>query len=119
MPNLIAYDICGVQPMTGPTGLIFAMRSRFDDQSGAEALVDEADAEHSADNASSGLSSAQQGTNPSILNDSPEGTYTFTQGMTTAQEREALGDSSQNHFAQMAFSIEKSTVTAKSRALKA
>ena len=118
MPNLIAYDICGVQPMTGPTGLIFAMRSRFDDQSGAEALVDEADAEHSADNASSGLSSAQQGTNPSILNDSPEGTYTFTQGMTTAQA-EALGDSSQNHFAQMAFSIEKSTVTAKSRALKA
>ena len=62
MPNLIAYDICGVQPMTGPTGLIFAMRSRFDDQSGAEALVDEADAEHSADNASSSLSSAQQGT---------------------------------------------------------
>ena len=118
MPNLIAYDICGVQPMTGPTGLIFAMRSRFDDQSGAEALVDEADAEHSADNASSSLSSAQQGTNPSILNDSPEGTYTFTQGMTTAQA-EALGDSSQNHFAQMAFSIEKSTVTAKSRALKA
>ena len=120
MPNLIAYDICGVQPMTGPTGLIFAMRSRFDDQSGAEALVDEADAEHSADNASSSLSSAQQGTNPSILNDSPEGTYTFTQGMTTAQKTEALGDSSQNHFAQMGlFSIEKSTVTAKSRALKA
>ena len=118
MPNLIAYDICGVQPMTGPTGLIFAMRSRFDDQSGAEALVDEADAEHSADNASSGLTSAQQGTNPSVLNDSPEGTYTFSQGMTTAQA-EALGDSSQNHFAQMAFSIEKSTVTAKSRALKA
>ena len=118
MPNLIAYDICGVQPMTGPTGLIFAMRSRFDDQSGAEALVDEADAEHSADNASSSLTTAQQGTNPSILNDSPEGTYTFSQGMTTAQA-EALGDSSQNHFAQMAFSIEKSTVTAKSRALKA
>jgi len=118
MPNLIAYDICGVQPMTGPTGLIFAMRSRFDDQSGAEALVDEADAEHSADNASSGLTSAQQGTNPSVLNDSPEGTYTFSQGMTAAQA-EALGDSSQNNFAQMAFSIEKSTVTAKSRALKA
>ena len=118
MPNLIAYDICGVQPMTGPTGLIFAMRSRFNDQSGAEALVDEADGEFSADNASSSLTSAQQGTNPSILNDSPEGTYTFAQGMTTAQA-EALGDSSQNHFAQMAFSIEKSTVTAKSRALKA
>ena len=93
MPNLIAYDICGVQPMTGPTGLIFAMRSRFNDQSGAEALVDEVDTEFSADNASSGLSSAQQGTNPSVLNDSPEGNYTFTQGMTTAQA-EALGDSS-------------------------
>ena len=118
MPNLIAYDICGVQPMTGPTGLIFAMRSRFNDQSGAEALVDEADGEFSADNSSSGLTSAQQGTNPSVLNDSPEGTYTFSQGMTTAQS-EALGDSSQNRFAQMAFSIEKSTVTAKSRALKA
>ena len=118
MPNLIAYDICGVQPMTGPTGLIFAMRSRFNDQSGAEALVDEADTEFSADNASSSLSAAQQGTNPSVLNDSPEGNYTFTQGMTTAQA-EALGDSSQNNFAEMAFSIEKSTVTAKSRALKA
>ena len=110
MPNLIAYDICGVQPMTGPTGLIFAMRSRFNDQSGAEALVDEADGEFSADNSSSGLSSAQQGTNPSVLNDSPEGTYTFTQGMTTAQA-EALGDSSQNRFAQMAFSIETVSYT--------
>ena len=116
MPNLIAYDICGVQPMTGPTGLIFAMRSRFNDQSGAEALVDEADGEFSADNSSSSLTAAQQGTNPSVLNDSPEGTYTFAQGMTTAQS-EALGDSSQNHFAQMAFSIEKSTVTAKSLSL--
>ena len=96
--------------MTGPTGLIFAMRSRFDDQSGAEALVDEADAEHSADNASSSLTSAQQGTNPSILNDSPEGTYTFAQGMTTAQA-EALGDTTDDAFAEMAFSIEKHTVT--------
>ena len=119
MPNLIAYDICGVQPMTGPTGLIFAMRSRFQDQSGAEALVDEADSGFSNDDAAGDLtSSAASGTNPAVLNDTPEGTYTFSGGMTTAQG-EALGDTTTNAFAQMAFSIEKSTVTAKTRALKA
>ena len=119
MPNLIAYDICGVQPMTGPTGLIFAMRSRFQDQSGAEALVDEAESGFSNDDAAGDLtSSAASGTNPAVLNDTPEGTYTFSGGMTTAQG-EALGDTTTNAFAQMAFSIEKSTVTAKTRALKA
>ena len=119
MPNLIAYDICGVQPMTGPTGLIFAMRSRFQDQSGAEALVDEADSGFSNYDAAGDLtSSAASGTNPAVLNDTPEGTYTFSGGMTTAQG-EALGDTTTNAFAQMAFSIEKSTVTAKTRALKA
>ena len=119
MPILIAYDICGVQPMTGPTGLIFAMRSRFQDQSGAEALVDEADSGFSNDDAAGDLtSSAASGTNPAVLNDTPEGTYTFSGGMTTAQG-EALGDTTTNAFAQMAFSIEKSTVTAKTRALKA
>ena len=119
MPNLIAYDICGVQPMPGPTGLIFAMRSRFQDQSGAEALVDEADSGFSNDDAAGDLtSSAASGTNPAVLNDTPEGTYTFSGGMTTAQG-EALGDTTTNAFAQMAFSIEKSTVTAKTRALKA
>jgi hypothetical protein len=123
MPNLIAYDIAGVQPMTGPTGLIFAMRSRFDAQDGTEALFDEADTDFSGRNKAGssvdGFSStAHSGTNPEVLNDTPAGTYTTGTGMTTAAA-EALGDASGNSFAEMAFSIEKSTVTAKSRALKA
>jgi len=123
MPNLIAYDICGVQPMTGPTGLIFAMRSRYTNQSGTEALFDEADSDFSARNAAGssvdGFSTtAHSGTNPSVLNDNPATTYTKGQGMSTAAA-EALGDDAGNAFAEMAFSIEKSTVTAKSRALKA
>ena len=125
MPNLIAYDICGVQPMSGPTGLIFAMRSRFNAQNGTEALFDEADTDFSARNkAGSSVSGAsdvaQTGANPAVLNDSI-GTstgYTTGTGMSTAYA-EALGDASGNSFAEMAFSIEKSTVTAKSRALKA
>jgi len=120
MPNLIAYDICGVQPMTGPTGLIFAMRARFASQDGAEALGDEADSAFSADDAAGDLTSAAQtGTNPSALNDSPSaGQYTAPTGMTLAQG-EALGDATANAFAEMAFSIEKTTVTAVTRALKA
>jgi len=123
MPNLIAYDICGVQPMTGPTGLIFAMRSKYTTQSGTEALFDEADSDFSSRNKAGDSTSGngvteQRGTNPAILNDSPAGEYTRGQGMTTATA-EALGDSSNNSFAEMAFSIEKSTVTARSRALKA
>jgi hypothetical protein len=123
MPNLIAYDIAGVQPMTGPTGLIFAMRSRYDAQNGTEALFDEADSDFSGRNkagsAVDGYSTtAHAGTNPEVLNDSPAGTYTKGTGMTTAAA-EALGDAAGNSFAEMAFSIEKSTVTAKSRALKA
>jgi len=123
MPNLIAYDIAGVQPMSGPTGLIFAMRSRYQSQTGTEALFDEADSDFSGRNAAGssvdGFSStAQAGTNPEVLNDSPAGTYTTGTAMTTAAA-EALGDASGNQFAEMAFSIEKSTVTAKSRALKA
>ena len=120
MPNLIAYDICGVQPMTGPTGLIFAMKSRFGSQAGAEALFDEADTDFSARDAAgdTGSPDAQSGTNPATLNDSPSaGTYTTGSGMTTAQA-ETLGDGS-DEFAEMAFSIDKITVTAKSRALKA
>ena len=118
MPNLIAYDVCGVQPMTGPTGLIFAMRAKFASSDGDEALVDEAPG-HSNDDAAGDLtSSANTGTNPSILNDSPAGTYLAPTGMTTAQG-EALGDASANSFAEMAFSIEKTTVTAVTRALKA
>ena len=124
MPNLIAYDIAGVQPMTGPVGLIFAMRSRFSTQSGTEAMFDEADTEFSSRNAVGDSTvgqtpdASQTGTNPSILNDSPAGAYNKFGGMATATA-EALGDASANAFAQMAFSIEKSTVTAKSRALKA
>ena len=120
MPNLIAYDICGVQPMSGPTGLIFAMKSRFGSQAGAEALFNEADSDFSARDAASdtGSPDAQSGTNPATLNDSPSaGTYTTGSGMTTAQA-ETLGDGS-DEFAEMAFSIDKVTVTAKSRALKA
>ena len=123
MPNLIAYDICGVQPMTGPTGLIFAMRARYDSQSGTEALFDEADTDFSGRNKEGssvdGFSStAHAGTNPKLLNDNPAGTFTKGTGMTTAAA-EALGGTADNTFAEMAFSIEKSTVTARSRALKA
>ena len=119
MPNLIAYDVCGVQPMTGPTGLIFAMRAKFASQDGAEALVDEADSGFSNDDAAGDLtSSAMTGSNPKLLNDSPAGTYLSPTGMSTAQG-EALGDAAANSFAEMAFSIEKTTVTAVTRALKA
>ena len=119
MPKLIAYDIAGVQPMTGPTGLIFAKRSRYGTNrtAGTEAFYNEADSEFSAENAASDLGrTAQSGSNPGLLNDS--GTYNTSTGMTTA-ESEALGDASTNAFAEMNFSIEKVTVTAKSRALKA
>jgi Major capsid protein Gp23 len=122
MPKLIAYDICGVQPMTGPTGLIFAMRSmKGTDRvpsTGSEAFFNESDTEHSSENSGDSLASNDMtGSNPGLLNDS--GTYTIGgQGMTTAQS-EALGDGAGNHFREMGFSIEKVTVTAKSRALKA
>jgi hypothetical protein len=122
MPNLIAYDVCGVQPMTGPTGLIFAMRSSFTSQDGAEALVDESMPDISNQNKAGTIGGGDVGateTNPAVLNDSPSaGTYVSATGMTTAQA-EALGDSGTNAFAEMAFSIEKSTVTAVTRALKA
>ena len=130
MPNLIAYDICGVQPMTGPTGLIFAMRARQLSMDGEEALVDETtgaaangfSGDFSNQNAAGTIGGGDIGaseSNPAVLNDSPSaGTYTFATGMTTAQA-EALGDSATNAFDEMSFSIDKSTVTAVSRALKA
>ena len=128
MPNLIAYDICGVQPMSGPTGLIFAMRSRYSSQSGTEALFNEADTDFSgrsaAGSSAQGFSStAHSGENPAVLNDAPipgaGPNYTTGTGMTTAAA-EGLGHGTDaSEFAEMAFSIEKSTVTAKSRALKA
>ena len=119
MPNLIAYDICGVQPMSGPTGLIFAMRARATSQDGKEALADPLIPDLSNQDAAGNTGGGDQsGTNPAVLNDSPSaGTYSFVTGMTTAQG-ETLGDGS-DEFAEMAFSIEKHTVTAVTRALKA
>jgi hypothetical protein len=118
MPNLVAYDIAGVQPMTGPTGLIFAMRSRYTSQSGDEAFYSEADTSFGSvtvGNTTIGLAnSTNQGTFPS----GNSATYNFAGGMSTAQA-EALGSSGNTAFAEMAFSIEKIAVTAQSRALKA
>ncbi len=107
MPSLIAYDICGVQPMTGPTGLIFAMKARYTNQTGEEALFNEADTAHSGEGVHAGSS---------VLSDMSA--VTTGTPMSTASA-EALGDAPGNEFAEMAFSIEKATVTAKSRALKA
>jgi len=104
VPNMIAYDICGVQPMTGPTGLIFAMRARYGSQGGAEAMYNEADTDFSG-----------TGTHANSL---PGAAVTTGTGMTTAAA-EALGDGAGTNYAEMAFSIEKVTVAAKTRALKA
>jgi Major capsid protein Gp23 len=123
LPKLIAYDVAGVQPMTGPTGLIFAMRSRYSpsqNMSGTEAFFNEADTLFSSQNAASGLSGVgtHVGDNP-VANTANNNAYTTGIGMSTAQA-EALGDGTTgNAFAEMAFSIEKVTVTARSRALKA
>jgi len=131
MPNLVAYDLAGVQPMNGPTGLIFAMRSRYSSQTGTEALFDEADTAFSnsgistsnpystgSDGSSVGFGTdTQRGSNPGVLDPNGDNTsYTVGQGMDT-QLAENLGDG--QTFNEMAFSIEKVTVTAKSRALKA
>jgi hypothetical protein len=133
MPNLVAYDLAGVQPMNGPTGLIFAMRSRYNNQSGTEALFNEADTAFSGQDSGFNLTNgftggsvgmgttAQRGTNPGLLN--PESgqtasTYNVGQGMRT-DDAENLGAGAGDQFNEMAFSIEKVTVTAKSRALKA
>lgn len=120
LPKLMAYDVAGVQPMTGPTGLIFAMRSKYTSQTATtEAFFDEADTVFSARNAlgANGSSTGHVGNNP-VANTANVNAYLSGTGMTTAQA-EALGDSASNLFAEMAFSIEKVTVTARSRALKA
>ena len=141
MPNLVAYDLAGVQPMSGPTGLIFAMRSRYETQTGSEALYNEADTAFSGQPAfnldpagtaaTAGMAdalvglgtTAQSGTNPSVLNptgtaSTSTGAYNVGEGMVTG-DSENLGSGDGVQFGQMAFSIEKVTVTAKSRALKA
>ena len=133
MPQLIAYDIAGVQPMTGPTGLIFAMRTNYGAERNPaasgydEAFFNEPNAGFSGGagtsydpGASSSANNDAEGTNPGLLNDSPAGTYELTgdaQGMATTTA-ESLGESG-TEFREMGFSIEKVTVTAKSRALKA
>ena len=114
LPNLIAYDVAGVQPMTGPTGLIFAMRSRYATQGGTEAFYNE------ANTGFAGLGTAQTAISAGSL---PTEVFTSNAAavaaMTTARG-EALGDGqAANTFQEMAFSIEKVTVTAKTRALKA
>ena len=113
MPNLIAYDVCGVQPMTGPTGLIFAMRSKYASQTGPEAFFpNEADTGFAGKQSGMAGYVQHQGMDPFI---SP---YTTGNGMVTAQA-EALGDGVGYAFNEMALSIDKVTVTAISRALKA
>jgi hypothetical protein len=117
MPNLIAYDICGVQPMTGPTGLIFALRPQYTSQSGNDAFYNEANTGHTTINAGNN-SLGQSGNNVGTVPAATNAAYNFAAGMSTAQA-EMLGTTSNAEFAQMAFSIDKVTVTAKSRALKA
>jgi hypothetical protein len=132
MPNLMAYDVCGVQPMTGPTGLIFAMRARYDNQGGTETFYNEVDTGHSARggaNASAtdagyltsnsvGGYDATLGTTPSANTNATNDLYNFAGGIKTSLA-EGLGSSTTSIFPEMAFSIEKVSVEAKSRALKA
>jgi hypothetical protein len=141
MPNLMAYDICGVQPMTGPTGLIFAMRSRYANQTGGAVGTDGRSAGNTASNetfynevntaftGAGGLTGVNsntfglgfKGTIPGATNTSPltaTNTYNTGAGMTRTQG-EALGVDNGNTFPEMAFTIEKVAVEAKTRALKA
>ena len=130
MPNLMAYDMCGVQPMSGPTGLIFAMKSTYETtkagvSAGDEAFFDEAAVGFSGDSATtgngtagpSGLVGLADGNADSSIDNERSGPYAgdpYTTG-----EAEALGSTGGEAFAEMGFTIEKATVTAKSRALKA
>ena len=122
MPNLIAYDICGVQPMTGPTGLIFAMRSRYSNQTGDETFYNEVNTAFST--VASGANTFGNkfvGSIPGATNTSPltaVNTYNTGAGMSRAQG-EALGTTGNTAFPEMAFTIEKISVTANTRALKA
>ena len=122
-PNMVAYDLAGVQPMSGPTGLIFAMKSRYEGPAGAEALFNEADTRFSGSQAQAAQAASPSGLDVTNANDvatidSDRLTALGAGGMTT-DSAEALGDTTGNAFAEMGFSIEKATVTAKSRALKA
>ncbi len=119
MPNLVAYDVCGVQPMSGPTGLIFALRPRYTSQTGAEAFYDEVNTAFSTivsgNNQVLGQANSNLQTGNTVSGNSE--IYNFGSAMNTALA-EALGSNSTNEFAQMAFDIDRVTVTAKTRALK-
>ena len=118
MPNLMAYDIAGVQPMTGPTGLIFAMRSKYSTQGGTEAFYNEADTDFSGTGTHANtLGSGSETTGTGMATNAAEalGTGLEVGGTGAAGDPVAPATS----FAEMAFSIEKVTVAAKSRALKA
>jgi hypothetical protein len=128
MPNLMAYDVCGVQPMSGPNGLIFAMRTRYQNPGGEEALFNEPDAQYSAEldsststydpssNTAGDASDGLAGTNPGLLNDG--GQYEAAPRTFTRERLERAGEAD-FLFREMSFSIEKTSVTAKSRALRA
>jgi hypothetical protein len=126
MPNLIAYDVCGVQPMTGPTGLIFAMRAQYGNTTSAnvaETFYNEVNTEFSSVVSGANTIGLKQvgtvpGTTSQTINLASTGVYNYAGGMSTAQA-EALGTTSNTAFPQMGFTIEKVTVTAQSRALKA
>ena len=111
MPQMIAYDVCGVQPMTGPTGLIFAMKANYVEVHQNEALFDGATTDYSGDNAPRAHIEQTDSANPF------DGTWTSGTGVATATG-EAMGDGTQP-LNQMKFSIAQSTVTARTRALKA
>jgi hypothetical protein len=128
MPNLIAYDICGVQPMSGPTGLIFALRSKYGGQKGSEALFQEALTKF----AGAGSTAYNQHNNPGgYTAGAADGQVDPVKGLSTVdadvlptlgwgtQDGESLGGQASDNFPEMSFSIEKTTVSAKTRALKA
>tara|TARA_B100001939_G_scaffold98989_1_gene85296 strand:- start:9769 stop:11079 length:1311 start_codon:yes stop_codon:yes gene_type:complete len=119
MPNLIAYDICGVQPMNGPTGLIFAMKARYQggSTSNREALFNEAETQFSGDSSGTHDSDNASGWN-GVDSEGARLTSLAAGGMPTA-DAEALGSTGGSSFQEMGFTIERQTVTAKSRALKA
>ena len=124
MPKLIAYDIAGVQPMSGPTGLIFAMRSKYTAQNGNEAFFNEPDAQFSGtDGATPPTATTEK--NPGLINDATgggttEGNYDLASSKFSTSEMEALGDgNASTAFMEMAFSIDRIAVEAKGRALRA
>jgi len=127
MPNLIAYDVCGVQPMNAPTGLIFAMKAKYLGQSGPEALFNEAQTFFggtAAGDGSAGNAPSHSGATADplgVVGNHPESStlvYNAGQGMETSRA-EALGDTTANGFNEMAFVIDRTSVVAKTRALKA